>query len=410
MNEYKGDEGENQTKRKEELELVHEMETTETAPTKQRLGALFENFLKNPESEEGVDIIQEIARWSNDRQYKEIFFSDEEQPSFALILLSMFKFEPFVPHILIILTNLLSVFNEENDYSLHYALILNEEPPIKTFFASIAQQEDLDDIEQMNEFANSADREILMLMVRFLNELSKPELEAKNNEMVTNYWCCFSFLLLSIANIEDNEELSAEALHCVSNIILKTADIRFTFVNQGIIPICLREFEKCSLSFPYVCKIIGKISYLSSDNLAKFPDNIMEVFGTALQQSIEAPENSLCIIDMLNTISSSLDGSRLMLEKELHTVIIDFVVEAPYKCREKALILLKAILTDTERNYETFAAFLLESENLDFFMPFLETENERVEKIVANALSHVITRVRLNQEVNPEALPLLEVF
>ena len=376
-------------------EEIFQIEDDDYLYKPEELNQIISEFISGTTIERGIEILKEIAFDSTNLRAAYSIAKDERgESTFLEYLLSLFEGSfprQFIPHILRIFSNTLDIhsvhefFFERNPVGLFYAILEFQKPP---------------SFEEISNFVKSPENSsITHELVFFISKLAKKNISTKSVEEMISFWQNFTYFLMSIVQNDDIDTL-IDAFKSISLIINKHNDLRISYLHNDLMHYCFRRFEHFQVDFPIVCKLIGSLTYFCDFAFHFFPDDWISLVSDKL---VSVDTNSVVLIlDMIISFTSITDICTAIIESDFIHLLLDYSHEAAFDIRKNCLKVIIEVFIDGRDN-QKFIDFLLDCENLDFFIPFMETDDHEVMFTVLRALVDVVdeTEVTIQNGIPP---------
>ena len=365
---------------------------------------LISEFYSQTALEEMVTTLQKLNEIITDEKTrKSLFYEERGEITFIHYLIQILYENPqrfeLSPYILAIFANVLKV--NGNDIK---EFFLNQIKPI--FIYQLLGFED-DRVSADDLLPIIADNEdFAASLCGFLKKLS---LYNKCDNEIIAYWsefCPFFDCLLEKINHPEANKIVFKILKNLLHNLIKVRD-KFELHKYHIYAF-ERIRSRCLTDIKNACEFLeGMVTY-PFEWFIPLPPDWFEIFGNIIVDSDAEEIEMLSVLKVIAKWTNSSDRCcRILFEKGFHITLIESSQESTYECRKYALKALLSILTDAEQNESLFIHFAAEQGNLDFFLPFLETEDQQVIKIVFEKLSILVNHARVVEGNIP---PIFHVF
>ena len=404
MSEYKESLGEKQ----QTIDKVRENDTEKPEETT-KLEILINEIVESTKVDETIEMLQKLAsEFTDNYSIIKMFYDKKGEASFIDYLIEIIHSSDqrmaFIPAIFEILAKVADF--DKNEIKKYFI----ERLPVEFFdelFGISSRNPKASDYEPFVKENSS----IVVPILKFLSSLSRPldqeDDEASENPAFFFYWNNFNPLFDCMFSVINDAFCNSLVFKTMHNLLISNFNLVNAYENFGFCGFAFgRIQEEDETDFAAACSFLGEMVNFPFSMESSIPKNWIEIIGDVLLSEKTALYNP--VLKMLVKFTSSLVVCDKLSESAFQNVIIEFSQDAPYDCRKNALEALMEIMTNGGDKFEKFVEFILEMGNLDFFVPFLETEDPAVMKIVVNSLIPIVSMAKVTKESG--ATPLFEAI
>ena len=362
----------------------------------QELNQLISRFMENSSSdEEKYDLLKQIEyNSSNSRAAYSLAKDIRGETTFIDYLLLSFSISfpiHLIPPMLHIFSNVMHI------PGMHEFFFQRN---MQDFFKAILKIENQLTYNEIKNFVkDEMNSRIVHELVIFISKLAEKTGSFDSIEEMVSFWQTFTIFLMCVIQEDDLYNL-IDCFKAIMLIIKKHNNLRLTFLHNDIIHYCFRRFDHYQSDFTIVCKLLGSLVYCCDLSFHFFPNDWISIITDKLLSA--DPDSATSILDMLISFTSITDICIAIIESDFINTLLDFSQEATFSIRKNTLKVIMEVFIDG-RDLMRFVDFLLHCTNLDFFMPFMETDDHEVVYTVLRPLVDIIdlTEVTIENGVPP---------
>ena len=348
---------------------------------------IIQRFMESKDIEECVSLLKNIEFESTNARAAYSIVKDERGETTLLVfLLNIFHSEfpdEFSPHILRIFSNVMHV------PGVHNFFIENNAPKLIEAIMHLKNPNSFEETCIFTKTNYLLTHEIVNFIMKLAETPGRFEVEC---EMI-DFWSNFTTFLIAVLETDEND--LCDCFTAILRITSKHNNLRSNYINNNIYTYCFRRFQRFSPDFIIVCRLLGQLTYYNDHALKYFPDDWISMISAKLE---EVDDNgAVAILDSLMAFTTVTDICTALVHSNFISVLLDFSCEATFDLRKSALKLLLEIFIDND-DYHMFIDFLISEGSLDFFLPFMETENHEIMFNILDSLCHIISYAKVTQE------------
>ncbi|EAY20575.1 hypothetical protein TVAG_239510 [Trichomonas vaginalis G3] len=244
-------------------------------------------------------------------------------------------------------------------------------------------------------------------ILHFLNALSSQEIPEENINSCRIFWS--DLLKFPVISLETEiEMLNSNSFEIIYNILNSKAKLSTSIIYNGFVRIAFHRLAQFSTDFDrsYIC-----LRFLMEDDplntTEEFPEDWLQVFGTFLTEDHDFNQINKILKIIYHATKHPLLRKN-MKEADYINLLIQYSENSNFKNRAISLKILLCLLNDP--NDPMLVNFIIDQGNLEFLLPFLEVENQKINKIIVFQLLEIIKYFDENVELLDAILNSEEVL
>ena len=341
-----------------------------------------------------IPILISINELIKDNDTRLSLFKDERGDStFIHTLMDIFhshanRFE-LAPYILNIFSNTLKA--KSSDINIFYTHLINS-----LFLCQLLGFEDDHVLSEDLHPILSENQEFVIALCIFLKNLSKST-ESSTKEYWSNLCPFFDCLLETINDPETNNLVFKILFNALKNVY-KIRD-KFEFQKYHIYALNVIR-NHSSLDIESACAFLAEMITYGFEWIIPLPSDWFEIIGDIIVNNDDEEIVTLSVLKLIAKWTSHSDKCcSILYDCDYPRILIDSSMESTYECRKYALKALMSILTNAQEKESCLIDFVKQEENLNFLIPFLETEDQQIIRVVLDKLAYLVVHARLEPDI-----------